>query len=331
MKATGLAAAAGLVAGYAAERAVLARERDRPDPHRHGDFTVPADARRLHVATDDGGRLHAVERGRGRPLVLLHGVTLSGVAWHFQLLDLADRFRVLVVDHRGHGRSEAGSDRSSLGRLARDLRAVLVDLDLRDALVVGHSMGGMVLGRFCADHPAVLDERVAGLGFVSTAANFAFAVPGWQALVAATTPVAARGMRLSGRLPGGYLPANDLSYLLARVGFGPRPSPRLVELGRLMSAATPPAVLAELWPDIVGLDLRAELRSVDLPATVVVGTADRLTPPRRARELATCLPGAELTVLEGAGHMAMLERRQEVNAALVRLADRAPAVPSSSW
>ena len=89
--------------------------------------------------------------------------------WGYQLRDLSDRCRVLAVDLRGHGESRAGSAGFGLDLLAEDLRTVLEALDLRDAIVVGHSMGGMTLMQFCADHPDVLDERVAGVVFLATA------------------------------------------------------------------------------------------------------------------------------------------------------------------
>ena len=122
------------------------------------------------LPSHDGGELYLVERGRdGRPLVLLHGITLAARVWGYQLRDLSDRFRVIAVDLRGHGRVD-GRDRGLRAPPARRRpRTVLESLDLRDAIVVGHSMGGMTLMQFCADHPDVLDERVAGVVFLATA------------------------------------------------------------------------------------------------------------------------------------------------------------------
>lgn len=315
-----VAAAAG--AGYAAERALMRRERARPDASAGLDLTRPADATTVTVEADDGGRIHVTERGSGPPLVFLHGVSLSGVVFHHQVAALSDRFRVVVVDHRGHGRSEAGRDGHTLARLGADLVQVLAALDLRAALVVGHSMGGMALLQAWADHRVALVERVAGVGLLSTAAHLGFAVPGWMALSSVTTPLTVRGMRLSARLPGGHLPDNDLSYLLARLGFGPRPSPSLVDQSRRLSSAVPPTVLADLWPGIIGLDLRAVLATLTVPVEIVCGSHDRLTPRRRSEELAAGLPEARLLVLDGVGHMPMLERPAAVDAAVDRLAAR---------
>ncbi|MGH9164622.1 MAG: alpha/beta fold hydrolase [Acidimicrobiales bacterium] len=313
---------AALAAGVATEQALMARERRRPDPAAEHDFGPPADARRHRVATADGGLLHVLDHGCGRPLVLLHGVSLAGLAWHYQLAGLADRHRVVVVDQRGHGRSQAGRDGYSLAVLADDLRTVLTELDLWDAVVVGHSLGGMVLMRYCADHLDTTTGRVTALGFVSSAAYLGFSFPGYGPLLGLVTRVSETGLGLSGRIPGGHLPPTDLSYLMARHGFGPRPSPTLVALGRAMSAATPPAVVADLWGEILRLDFREVLASVQLPAAVIGGTHDRLTRWSRSEEIARALPQAELTCVRGAGHMVMLERPEEVNAALLALVAR---------
>ena len=71
-------------------------------------FDLPDDVVHHRIPTPDGGSIHAVERGSGRPLVLLHGITLRHDVWAPQLRELADRYRVIAVDLRGHGESTAG-------------------------------------------------------------------------------------------------------------------------------------------------------------------------------------------------------------------------------
>ena len=117
-----------------------------------------------------------------------------------QFLDLAGRFRVVGVDLRGHGRSTLGSEPIGPHRLASDLASVLQQRDLRGVVVVGHSLGGTVVGQLCADHPDVVRERVAGLVFVGT---FASAVAGegrFRELVSPTM------VRLTAKLRAGSNP-----------------------------------------------------------------------------------------------------------------------------
>ena len=311
-------AAAGVAAGYAAERALLGRAHPRvtADPSA---FEPPGDAVHRDVPLSDGGSLHVVERGEGRPLVLLHGITLSALTWHYQLQDLAEDFRVIAVDHRGHGSSKPGDGGWELARLALDVRELFEALDLRDAILVGHSMGGMVTLRFALDHAEARRERVAGIVLMSTSGTPVHRLAAWKALTDAVTPSVKRGLALGERLPGGLFPASDLSYLVFRVGMGKGASPEHVELNRLMTASTPVSVWSELMSGVVGFDVSDRFHEIDVPALVLVGTRDVLTPPAAARAMVAGLPGARpLVAFRGAGHMLMLERRREVAEELVR-------------
>jgi len=310
----------GMAVGLWGEQVVMRRERSRPDAAAGDDFSPLPDARHAVIPVSDGGRLHVVERGEGRPLVFLHGVSLSAVTWHYQLLDLATRFRVIAVDFRGHVRSEAGDGGYSLTRVGEDLAELLDALDLREAVLVGHSMGGLTLLQFAVDHPDVVRSRVAGAVLVSSLASTEGNVHAWHLVSTALAPVSAFGLRAAGHLPGGYLPSTDLSYLIAKAGFGRSPSPTHVELTRAMTAATPTGVLADFTVEIARAELRDRLRDVDVPVLVVAGSRDMVTPMSNAREIVRNLPGSELKILRGGGHMLMLERRRELNELIEKFA-----------
>lgn len=270
-------------------------------------FDLPDDVVHHEIPTADGGVLHAVERGSGRPLVLLHGITLRHDVWSPQLHQLADRYRVIALDLRGHGGSRAGSAGFGLSRLADDLALVLEHLDLTEAVVVGHSMGGMTAMQFCAEHPDVLDQRVDGLVFVATRAHQVlppFMVDGARHLVGRGQAMVDEGRQLPARA--------NLTEHLARLAFGDHPSPRAValvaEMGRSMEHEA-------LVPSVAGLlehDARDALRATHTPSLVVVGTRDVLTPVPAGRHLAHLLPRSELVVLPKAGHQLMQERPDEL-------------------
>ncbi len=211
--------AAVVAAGVATERVLARRVRSRAVPEVDPRLTPPDEVRHLTVATHDGGSLHILERGQGRPVVLLHGVTLKAELWSPQLHDLGVDHRVLAVDLRGHGRSRPGDDGYGMEILGRDVATVLTELDLRDALVVGHSMGGMATLAFALAHPEVRRERVAGLGLVATAA----ARPFPNVLV---PRLAALGGMIVERLDSGRpvpsyrFSGNDLSLFPCRSAFG---------------------------------------------------------------------------------------------------------------
>ncbi len=305
--AAGLGAAA--VGAYRATHPSDARYLDETDggdggaPPPDSLFDMPEDVIHHELATPDGGTIHAVERGRGRPLVLLHGVTLRHDIWAPQFRQMADRYRVIAVDLRGHGRSLAGTDGYGLPRLATDLATLLEALDLRDAVLVGHSMGGMTVMQFCGDHRDVLDERVAGLVFVATRAHQV--LPPYVEGGARRLVKRGRGMVDAGR----SLPAStQVSGRVVRLAFGDDPSPRAVEVVAEMVASMEPTALVGSIGGLLDHDARAALAATATPALVVVGTRDLLTPVPSGGHLAHLLPNGELVVLPRAGHQLMQER-----------------------
>ena len=270
------------------------------------------------VRTSDGAELHVVETAgsASRPIVLLHGVTLTSDIWHNQMGDLGGRFRVLALDWRGHGRSTVGGDGYGLEVLARDLRAVLEHFDLRDAVLVGHSMGGMALMRFCADRQS-LYRHAGRLVFLSTAARDVGEV-GLGRANRLLSGIVRRRPSVAEHLP--MSAPGDLGYAITRLGFGSKPSADWVEEAREMVGAMSPSAAGRSFLPLLAHDERATLRALDLPVLVMVGTRDLLTPEQQGREIADLVPGAKLVVFEGAGHLLMLERRERLASELARFA-----------
>jgi len=307
----GAAAVAG-AAGWALQHRAVSRSSVTAREMTSEGLTLPDDLRHHFVDVDDGGRIHVVERGQGPPLVLLHGFMLTSAIWVHQLRDLADHHRIVAVDLRGHGQSLPGSSPPGIGRLASDVRAVMETLGVENAVVVGHSMGGMVALRLADDLP--LDERrrrVAGIVLVSTTAGPFATLPGWTGVVRVTGPVTARALLVGERWGAKALPSRDLRWWLTRLGFGADAPAVQVRFVEAMHRGTPSRTLADLIPSLATFDLSSRLGSLDLPVLVVVGSHDKLTAPRLARRMAGALPEAQLVELPRCGHMPMLERRHE--------------------
>ncbi|MFI5053375.1 MAG: alpha/beta fold hydrolase [Acidimicrobiia bacterium] len=323
LKRTGLVAGvtAGVVgAAYATERAVVARIRHRDDPDAGSPLTPVFDEARV-VDTHDGGALYTIGRGEGPPIVFAHGVTLTSRVWAKQFDTIPEAgFRVVAFDSRGHGESTIGESGHSVDNLADDLRSVLEALDLRDAVLVGHSMGGMAVQAFAIRHPEVIRDRVRGLVLMSTAArnlvSDAHRVRGAVERITTLTPDFAALMR-----------QRNLGFLLARVGFGNDPHASHVEATRQMLAGCSRATLRDAGRAILALDLTEGLPSLTAPSLVLVGTADALTPPRDSRQIADLLPNARLVEFPGAGHMLMYERAEEVDDLIVEFARECTGSP----
>lgn len=272
-------------------------------------LTMPGDVVRHDVDTHDGGSVHVVQVGSGRPLVLLHGVTLAAEVWAPIMHLVRDRFTVYALDVRGHGASVVGSDGVGRRPAAHDLASVLEALDLRDAIVCGHSMGGMILGQFCGDFPTVLNQRVAGLAFMDTAA-YGLLPPGVDS--------AARrfGAFLVQRAEAGrpFVPPSSIDdeTLVMRMAFGAHPSGAAVDVARRLGHDLSEEYRTQLWVDLFDTDNRSGLAGATQPAVVMVGSRDLLTPVYAAKRLERVLPNAELEIVPGAGHQLMQERPARV-------------------
>jgi pimeloyl-ACP methyl ester carboxylesterase len=316
LKRTGLVAGvtAGVVgAVYAGERAVVARIRHRDDSDAGLPLVPRFDASRV-LDSHDGGTIYTISRGDGPPVVFCHGVTLSSRVWAKQFESFpAAGFRAVAFDSRGHGESALGESGHSIDNLAEDLRTVLESLDLRDAILVGHSMGGMAVQAFAIRHPDVMQARVKGLVLQSTSSHN---------LVSDARRVRNTIERLAGFGPdlGALMRRPNLGFLLARIGFGNDPHASHVEATRQMLGACSRETIRDAGTALLSLDLTAGLPRVRVPTLVLVGTADALTPPRDSQRIADLIPNSRLVEYPGAGHMLMYERTDEVDALIMEFA-----------
>lgn len=301
-----VAGAAGLAFGGA--RVVAKRLRKRPEGDIADVLHFP-NYESIDVASHDGGTIHIVSKGSGVPIVLSHGVTLSVRTWVRQLETLpAHGFRVIAFDHRGHGSSQVGDTGFSIDNLGDDVCSVVEALDLRDALLVGHSMGGIAMQSFLLRHPEVAAKRVKGMVLLSTIARVPLSGPrsaGLRSLIDRLGELAPDSTRLWG--------SPNLGFLAARLGFGRDARPSHVELVRRMMYECAADTRRESPRSLLGLDLTAQLPEVRIPTLVIGGTADVITPPAESRRIAALIPGARLEMVHGGGHMLMLERTETVD------------------
>ncbi|MEV5550128.1 alpha/beta hydrolase [Streptomyces sp. NPDC052309] len=289
-----------------------------------GPYAPPAPARELTAVSADGARLHVELHGplddpAAPAVVLAHGWACSTAFWAAQIRALAADHRVIAYDQRGHGRSPA-SPACSTEALADDLEAVLKATLApgEQAVIAGHSMGGMTV-MAAAARPA-LREHAAAVLLCST---------GSSRLVASATVVPLREGRLrtwlTRRILGSRAPLGPVTPLARRIlkygTMGAGSDPHMVEAcARVVHAC--PRKVRHAWSQVLDLlDLDRGIRELTMPVEVVVGTADRLTPPVHARALAGALPYClGLTELPGLGHMTPVEAPELVTGKIRTLA-----------
>ncbi len=241
-------------------------------------------------------------------MIFLHGAGFDHTAWALLARAFAYHgFGVLTPDLPGHGRS-AGPALSSIVALA-DWTAALIDAaGVRAARLVGHSMGSLVALETAARHP----EKVSALALIATAAP----------------------MRVSDELLNAAK-ANDHAAIDMislwgegyRATLGGSEAPGLWMLGgaeRQLERARPGVLFADLSACNDYQHALAAAAKVVAPSIVIQGGQDLMTPAKGSKAVAAAIPGCRMTILEGAGHMLMSERPDEVLAAL-RNAARAPA------
>ncbi|MFF0724728.1 alpha/beta fold hydrolase [Streptomyces sp. NPDC004134] len=275
-----------------------------------GPYAPPVPRRELTAVSADGTRLHVEEHGQkdAPAVVLAHGWCCSTAFWAPVVRQLAPDYRVVVYDQRGHGRSPAGNDGSyHTTTLADDLGAVL-DAALapgEKAVVGGHSMGGMTL--MAAAGRPYLRERAAAVLLCSTGSSRLVPESRVVPLRARTLRSAIQRALLVSRLPMG--PVTPLSKkVLGPAILGRGATPAQIEASVRIVFATPRRARGAWGRVLAALDLDAEVARMPVPAAVVHGSADRLTPVKLARRIDELLPErAGFTELPGLGHMTPIE------------------------
>jgi pimeloyl-ACP methyl ester carboxylesterase len=318
---------AGVGAGIVAERVLMRRELGRPDPERDEAFgTLPGE--RVPVTAFDGTELHCRVIGpeNAPTIVFAHGVTLNMTLWYYQWRAFSDRYRCVLYDQRGHGASgKSPKGDYSLEALAHDLRSVLDATSPQGpAVVIGHSMGGMSMISMAEHHPEEYGGRVVGVVLADTTASDLVreAAGAMGARVERVLRPAHRWFmadlnrveRMRRRIERN---ATDFAYLATRLSnFGPNASPAQVEHVTRVAMAVPPEIWAHSIGSLMDMDLRHAVERISVPALVVVGDRDRLTPKTSAEALLKALPSGRGILLTGAGHLAMMERHVAFNRAV---------------
>lgn len=325
--------AAGAAVGVLAERALL--RRSAVTVGEDGDLgTLRGEVRELLTA--DGTALHVEvdepvnPSARDLTIVFCHGYALNHDSWHYQRKHFRGTARLVFYDQRSHGRStRAAGDSHEIDQLGRDLAAVLeAVVPEGPVILVGHSMGGMSVMAYAEQHAAEIGTRIRGVALIATTAGSVRAnslgFPGpLGKVVQAWAPPIAQFLAEREHLVDGWSDS-DLGVLVTRLySFG---SPASDQAGRFvaeMLASTSLEVVADFLPALQAHDKHAMLPILQrAELLVIVGDADRLTPPELSEEIVAAVPGAEFAVLGDSGHMVMLERPDVVNELLAGLISR---------
>lgn len=258
------------------------------------------------IETVDSARIFYEDQGNGPPLVFVHGWSMSGRAWQFQVEpSVAAGYRVIVPDLRGHGQSTAPGGLVTLPACVEDLATLFAELSLSGAVLIGWSLGALVS---LAAVPR-LSSSFRGMALVGGTPRFT-ATDGYPQGLTPTEPKG-MGVRLRrdfqktmgeffrGMFAEGELSREQENRIAREIIMGgrlPDPEVALSTLGILASA-----------------DLRAGLGAIDLPVLLLHGSLDTVCPVAAARYMAEQIPGAELELMDGCGHAPFMSHPDEFN------------------
>ena len=251
----------------------------------------------------------AYEReGTGPVVIFLHGIGGNRTNWDEQQTGLSDRYCTVAWDARGYGDSDDPDEPLKFSDFAEDLNALLDHLGVQAAHLVGLSMGGMIVqdfyGRY-ADRVATLTlaDTSCGFGAASEEDRREFLVPRLEPLQAGLTPA-------------------DLAPKMIDVLTGSKASENVRQrlLKSLSAVRTEPYIQA--LKAVVTTDFRKILSGIDVPTLIIVGTEDKVLPVSESQALADAIPGAELAIIEQAGHLTNIEAPERFNTIIGDFLDR---------
>jgi pimeloyl-ACP methyl ester carboxylesterase len=260
----------------------------------------------------NGLELHYDVHGEGDPLICVHGLGCDRRAWVLQIQPFSQQFRSVFFDNRDVGQSSRATDDYTTGDMAQDVLALADHLELERFHLLGISLGGMVSQQVALAAP----ERVRTL------------------TLAVTHGGVQRGGRLRGHLLGAYarhLPREDqvdnLLYLCYTEAFFENEEMFQFMRNALLDDPYPqePEAFARQAAAGANHDVRDRLGELTMPVHVIGAERDLMIPVWKSRELASLIPGARLTIIEGQGHGVMWEAAEEFNAAITEFVTTAGA------
>jgi 3-oxoadipate enol-lactonase len=244
------------------------------------------------------------------PLVFLHGIGGAARAWRGQLDFFEDRYRVIAWDMPGYGGSTPLST-VSIAALADAFHDFLQQIGSRKPILVGHSIGGMIVQQLLAKDSSIARAVV----LAQTSPAFGKADGDWQKeFIAARLGPLDRGATMI-----------SLAPMLVRELVGDDPDPAGIDLARECMAAVPASTYRATMLALLGFDQRSALKNIAVPTLVLSGSKDKNAPAPMMAKMASYIPSASYVELEGAGHLVNLERPAIFNAALDRFLTGAAA------
>jgi pimeloyl-ACP methyl ester carboxylesterase len=266
----------------------------------------------------DGSQLRVECYGResAPPIILTHGWGANSREWDYLKKELSDEFRLIVWDLPGLGRSRRPSNRDySMENLSRHLEAVLALAGVQPAILLGHSIGGMITLTFCRLFPKALGNRVRAIALVQTTYTNPLRTTNMAGLFTALErPVLIPLLHLTIWLSPLIWLSNVMSYLngssllsTKSSGFAGTETWEELDFVARFQLQASPAVMARGMLGMLRYDATSVLKDIKIPALVLAGDRDPVCKSEASKRMQRDIPGAQLTHLIPAKHMGLIE------------------------
>lgn len=245
----------------------------------------------MPLATVNGASIHYETQGEGPPILFVHGLGGTGNVWHAQRQTLSRYFKVITMDLTGSGRSDKSKRTFSLEQWVDDIGGLIDQLQLDQAVVVGHSMGTAIVQKFAAKYPLKTKAIILAGALVE------LPPAGKEAFTKRAETVEKEGMiGVADAILGGALTAGT------REG-----NPALTGLVREMLLSNCPNAYAGHCRALIAGSAKADQANIKCPVLLVVGDQDPVTPLSLQRQIAHAIPHAKIRIVPNTAHLTMLE------------------------
>ncbi len=252
----------------------------------------------------NGVTLHLVDEGEGRPIVFVHGVMMTSRFFDRQVEHVSANARMIAPDLRGHGRSEKVLSGHTVENYADDLRQLFDARGVERPVLVGWSMGAMVVWEYLRSHGP---DSVAGIVVVDQPPSD-WAWEGYEFGVISPDMLAelVAGLQMAPRAI-----ATEFAQLMVH-----EPTDDVLEWMADEITMCPPAIASTILVNQTLRDYRAFLPQIRVPTAVFFGGDDKMTSPKAGEYIASQIPGATFRVFEASSHVPFYEEPDAFNAAL---------------
>ena len=265
-----------------------------PEAYTFEVLNQPMNGKESFIEGHDGVKIRTIVGGEGPTVVLAHGFAGNLEGWNMVFNELVKSgFRVIAFDQRGHDKSTIGKDGVSSKSMANDYKTILEYFDVKDGILVGHSMGGFLSIKFMLDYPQIAQNRLRGTLLMSTLAGDLSRDNSQNQI---QIPMVKNGLIET-------IMANESLATLFQSTFIGTPYKAIIQTALQSSKSQDLVILIPILEALVDENYYSQLSKIKTPCVVMVGTADKSTPSFHSNDLTKGITNSRMVKVQGKGHL----------------------------